>query len=100
MTSTDFTCVLNMLPRALDRASGVPVAEGSVGGGTGMICFEFKCGIGTSSRIAAVDGESYTLGVLVQANFGRRGDLRIAGVPVGRKCQATWYIRGSVPISK
>lgn len=68
---------------ALERASGGPVAEGSVGGGTGMICFEFKCGIGTASRIAAVDGESYTLGVLVQANFGRRGDLHIAGVPVG-----------------
>jgi len=68
---------------ALERASGGPVVEGSVGGGTGMICFEFKCGIGTASRIAAVDGESYTLGVLVQANFGRRGDLHIAGVPVG-----------------
>jgi len=68
---------------ALERASGGAVAEGSVGGGTGMICFEFKCGIGTASRIAAVDGESYTLGVLVQANFGRRGDLHVAGVPVG-----------------
>ena len=70
---------------ALERASGGAVAEGSVGGGTGMICFEFKCGIGTASRIAAVDGESYTLGVLVQANFGRRGDLHIAGVPVGAR---------------
>ena len=68
---------------ALDRASGGAVAEGNVGGGTGMVCFEFKCGIGTSSRIATVDGERYTLGVLVQANFGRRDDLRIAGVPVG-----------------
>ena len=69
---------------ALDRADRGAVAEGSVGGGTGMICFEFKCGIGTSSRIADIGGESYVLGVLVQANFGRRSDLRIAGVPVGR----------------
>jgi D-aminopeptidase len=68
---------------ALDRASGGAVAEGSVGGGTGMICFEFKCGIGTSSRIADVGGNGYMIGVLVQANFGQRSDLRIAGVPIG-----------------
>lgn len=68
---------------ALDAARSGPVAEGSVGGGTGMICFEFKCGIGTSSRIAKVDGARYTLGVLVQSNFGIRSDLRVAGVPVG-----------------
>jgi D-aminopeptidase len=68
---------------ALDNARSGPVAEGSVGGGTGMICFEFKCGIGTSSRIAKVDDVAYTVGVLVQSNFGIRGDLRIAGVPVG-----------------
>jgi D-aminopeptidase len=68
---------------ALDNARGGPVAEGSVGGGTGMICFEFKCGIGTSSRIVKVDDATYTLGVLVQSNFGIRSDLRIAGVPVG-----------------
>lgn len=70
---------------ALDRASGDAVAEGSVGGGTGMICFEFKCGIGTSSRIAEVAGDHYTLGVLVQANYGRRENLRVAGVAVGRE---------------
>ena len=68
---------------ALDRASGGAVQEGNVGGGTGMTCFDFKCGIGTSSRIVVVDDVSYTLGVLVQANFGRRHDLRVAGVPVG-----------------
>jgi D-aminopeptidase len=68
---------------ALDAARGGPVAEGSVGGGTGMICFEFKCGIGTSSRIVTVDDATYTVGVLVQSNFGIRSDLRIAGVPVG-----------------
>ena len=68
---------------ALDAARGGPVAEGSVGGGTGMICFEFKCGIGTSSRTVTVDDATYTVGVLVQSNFGIRSDLRIAGVPVG-----------------
>ncbi len=69
---------------ALESAIGGPVAEGSVGGGTGMNCHEFKCGIGTSSRIArTVDGE-YTVGILVQANYGGRDTLRIAGVPVGQ----------------
>ena len=70
---------------ALEQASDGAVAEGSVGGGTGMICFEFKCGIGTSSRIVEVDAQRYTLGVLVQANYGGRDDLRVAGVAVGRR---------------
>ncbi len=70
---------------ALDHAQSGPVAEGSVGGGTGMICFEFKCGIGTSSRLVQVNETGYTLGVLVQANFGRRGDLRVAGIAVGER---------------
>ena len=70
---------------ALDNARGGPVAEGNVGGGTGMICYRFKCGIGTSSRrLSAADG-GYTVGVLVQANFGGRDQLRIDGVPVGRE---------------
>ena len=69
---------------ALEAASGGPVAEGGVGGGTGMICHEFKCGIGTSSRIAETSDGDYTVGVLVQANYGLRDTLRIAGVPVGR----------------
>jgi D-aminopeptidase len=69
----------------LDAARGGPVAEGNVGGGTGMICYRFKCGIGTSSRrLPATDG-GYTVGVLVQANFGGRDQLRIDGVPVGRE---------------
>lgn len=67
--------------RALDEARSGPVAEGGVGGGTGMICNQFKGGIGTSSRTV---GE-YTVGVLVQCNYGGRGGLRIAGVPVGRE---------------
>jgi len=69
---------------ALDGAATGPVAEGNVGGGTGMVCYEFKGGIGTASRVVAVLGESYTVGVLVQANYGIRDQLRIAGVPVGR----------------
>jgi D-aminopeptidase len=70
---------------ALDGAKGGPVAEGNVGGGTGMICYEFKGGIGTSSRRVADESGEYTVGVLVQANFGRRPQLTIAGVPVGRE---------------
>ena len=69
---------------ALRSASGGPVAEGNVGSGTGMICHEFKCGIGSSSRIAEIAGSAYTIGVLVQANYGLRNTLRIAGVPVGQ----------------
>ena len=68
---------------AIDSAYGGPVEEGSVGGGTGMICNEFKGGIGTSSRRFEIKGLSYTLGVLVQCNYGRQQNLRIAGVPVG-----------------
>jgi D-aminopeptidase len=69
---------------ALAAVSSGPVAEGSVGGGTGMICHEFKGGIGTSSRVVAASGSSYTVGALVQANYGSRRDLRVDGVPVGR----------------
>jgi len=70
---------------ALSKAAGGVVAEGNVGGGTGMICHEFKCGIGTASRRVAVAGQLQTLGVLVQANYGLRDSLRIAGVPVGQQ---------------
>ena len=71
--------------QALQSARGGPVAEGNVGGGTGMICHEFKCGIGTASRIVtADDGKIETVGVFVQANYGLRDSLRIAGVPVGQ----------------
>lgn len=69
---------------ALDAARAGPVAEGNVGGGTGMICHGFKGGIGTSSRVVAIEGASYTLGALVQANYGRREHLRVNGAPVGR----------------
>ena len=70
---------------ALDTAKGGPVEEGSVGGGTGMICNEFKGGIGTSSRVLGAKYGGYTVGVLVQCNYGARSQLRIAGVPVGRE---------------
>ena len=70
---------------ALDTASGGRVAEGNVGGGTGMLCNGFKGGIGTSSRVLAAELGGYTVGVLVQCNYGSRRGLRIAGVPVGQE---------------
>jgi D-aminopeptidase len=70
---------------ALDASHGGPVEEGSVGGGTGMICNQFKGGIGTSSRVLRANDGGYTLGVLVQCNYGEREQLRIAGVPVGKE---------------
>ena len=74
--------------RALNTATGGAVEEGSVGGGTGMICNGFKGGIGTSSRRLAVADGGYTVGVLVQCNYGTRPNLRIAGIPVGREIEA------------
>ena len=71
--------------QALSRASTGPVKEGGVGGGTGMICHSFKGGIGTSSRVIEVAGETYTLGALVQANYGAREDFTVSGVPVGKE---------------
>jgi len=70
---------------ALESARSGSVAEGSVGGGTGMICYEFKGGIGTASRRLNEASGGYTVGVLVQCNYGSRELLRIAGVPVGRE---------------
>ncbi len=70
---------------ALEVAHPGPVEEGNVGGGTGMICNEFKGGIGTSSRVLDAKVGGYTIGVLVQCNYGRRDQLRIAGVPVGKE---------------
>jgi D-aminopeptidase len=71
---------------AFDSAiGGGPIAEGNVGGGTGMICHEFKGGTGTASRVVLEGGARYTVGALVQANYGLRESLRIDGVPVGRE---------------
>jgi len=70
---------------AIETATSGPVAEGNVGGGTAMTCFDFKCGIGTASRIVETKDGTYTVGALVQANFGRQELLTVAGVPVGRE---------------
>lgn len=85
---------------ALDAAVGGPIAEGSVGGGTGMTCYGFKGGSGTASRSVEDDGETYAVGVLVQANFGVRAEFRAAGVPLGMMSAApngigdvAWFLR-------
>ncbi|MFA5897503.1 MAG: P1 family peptidase [Hyphomicrobium sp.] len=80
--------------QALNAARPGPVAEGNVGGGTGMVAHGFKGGIGTSSRRVAT---AYTLGVLVQANYGTRESLTIAGVPVGREIVGAERVRGKQP---
>ncbi len=86
---------------ALDTAHGGAIEEGSVGGGTGMICYEFKGGTGTASRVVSVVGggepgrkrtsRTYTIGALVQANCGRRSQLTIAGIPVGKEIPGEVY---------
>jgi L-aminopeptidase/D-esterase-like protein len=68
---------------ALSEAHDGPIAEGSVGGGTGMVCYEFKGGSGTASRLVEYGDKSFTVGAFAQANFGSRDELTIAGVPVG-----------------
>ena len=75
---------------ALNAARPGPVEEGNVGGGTGMVCFGFKGGIGTASRVVAIKGKSYTIGVLAQCNTGDRKVLRIAGAPVGAAFARRW----------
>jgi D-aminopeptidase len=84
---------------ALDSAKPGPVAEGNVGGGTGMSCLGFKCGTGTSSRRVTFGTLTATVGVLVQANFGGRNQLTIAGVPVGREITgAEMKLNAGLPI--
>jgi D-aminopeptidase len=73
---------------ALAAAASGPVSEGNVGGGTGMQCLGFKGGIGTASRRVRIGSDSFTVGVLVQCNFGGRNQLRIGGIPVGREIRA------------
>jgi D-aminopeptidase len=82
---------------ALDSARGGPVAEGNVGGGTGMICNQFKGGIGTSSRRLSTQLGGYTVGVLVQCNYGSRARLSIAGVPIGQEIPDLLPCRDSIP---
>ncbi len=83
--------------QALDSAKGGPVAEGNVGGGTGMICHQFKGGIGTASRQLDTRNGGYTVGVLVQCNQGTRRQLRIAGVPVGQELANYQVARADTP---
>src|SRR5258706_11870983 len=80
--------------QALEAAVSGPVAEGNVGGGTGMRAHGFKAGIGTSSRVLESKDRGYTVGVLVQANYGARDQLRIAGVPVGKEITDLTPLRG------
>ena len=80
-----FHVKLEHVVAALDGARGGAVQEGNVGGGTGMVCHGFKGGIGTSSRKLDAAAGGYTVGVLVQCNYGARRELRIAGVPVGEE---------------
>jgi len=82
---------------ALDSTHGGPVAEGNVGGGTGMICNQFKGGIGTASRRLPADRGGYTIGVLVQCNYGSRARLSIAGVPVGQEIPDLLPTRDTIP---
>ncbi len=84
---------------ALDGAKPGPVAEGNVGGGTGMRCYGFKCGTGTASRQLPASAGGYTVGVLVQANHGTRELLRIAGVPVGREIPQSAAARAADPLT-
>jgi L-aminopeptidase/D-esterase-like protein len=74
---------------ALNTAKSGPVPEGNVGGGTGMVCYGFKGGDGTASRVLPADAGGYTVGVLVQCNCGRRPQLTIAGVPIGKLIPAS-----------
>ena len=74
---------------ALDSAKGGAVAEGNIGGGTGMGLYGFKGGNGTASRVFKIDTATYTVGVFMQANFGGRNDLLIAGIPVGREIKGS-----------
>ncbi|HLJ59864.1 MAG TPA: P1 family peptidase [bacterium] len=85
-----FTVTQAAALEALSAAAGGAVAEGSVGGGTGMRCHGFKGGIGTSSRVVTVAGGAFTIGALVQANYGAMRHLRIDGAPVGRELAPRW----------
>lgn len=82
---------------AIENASRDNVQEGNVGGGTGMMCLGFKGGIGTASRIVSINDQDYTIGVLVQSNFGARRNLTISGVPVGKELMDTLKTEFNAP---
>jgi len=83
--------------RAIESASAGPVAEGAVGAGTGMTSYDFKGGIGTASRVLSKEDGGFTVGVLVNANMGRRHQLTVAGVPVGREISDLMPLEGGGP---
>ena len=85
---------------ALDGAASGPVAEGSVGGGTGMVCHGWKGGIGTASRVVKTAVGEFRVGVLVQCNYGLRTQLRIAGIPVGAELEAHATAAGQPPTTE
>lgn len=86
---------------AIENASSGPIEEGNVGGGTGMMCLGFKGGTGTASRVTTIDQKSYTVGAIVQANFGAKRNLSIAGVPVGIALKDTLnYVYNAPPQSR
>ena len=84
---------------AIDSASSGPVVEGAVGAGTGTICFGWKGGVGTASRVLPIELGGFTLGALVQSNFGRPRDLVIAGVPIGRALQPPQHGHSRAPLA-
>ena len=86
--------------QALDSARGGPVAEGNVGGGTGMVCNQFKGGIGAASRRLSAARGGYTVGVLVQCNYGLRPRLSIAGVPIGQEIPDLLPTRDTIPTER
>ena len=86
---------------AINNASSGKIAEGNVGGGTGMMCLGFKGGTGTSSRIVKIKDSTYTVGVIVQSNFGSKRNFTVAGVPVGRELKDTLnYVYKAPPKSR
>ena len=86
---------------AITNAKGGKIKEGNIGGGTGMMCLGFKGGTGTSSRIVTVKGKDYTIGALVQSNFGAKKNFTVAGVPVGRELKDTLnYVYKAPPKSR
>jgi L-aminopeptidase/D-esterase-like protein len=84
---------------ALDSAKSGPIQEGNVGGGTGMMCLGFKGGTGSSSRVVKIKDSTYTVGVLVQSNFGAKRNLTVAGVPVGKELKDTMNYELKAPPS-
>ncbi|MAM14883.1 MAG: aminopeptidase [Candidatus Marinimicrobia bacterium] len=82
---------------AIENAKSGPVAEGNIGGGTGMLTLGFKGGIGTSSRKVKINNKTYTLGAIVQSNFGSKRNLTISGVPIGKELKDTLNLVFNAP---